>query len=291
MNFKKYVFQAMTFSMLISNITFAQSAAQSATQSTTQSTMGTSTVQIKPPVKADDKPLSVSLGLEMSESILKEENAPKENSVSMLIAPVYKINDTFKASAKVILNQDNFGQHETTASDVTLGLGIKGYKINESLKTTHSLGTIAPLSQNSVIRDRLKSQLSVSNGIAFSGNYFDLTYKLSLARNFHEYTQNAVGSANIEYRVSQLLDLKIPVTENFYLTSQGTYRIGSTYQGFNRYSFIFDADMNYDITQKLAANIGTSNDGSALKSNGTDSNISAYNENTSVVRAGISYEY
>jgi hypothetical protein len=253
---------------------------------------GTSTVQIKQPEATETKALSIALGLELAEKIVKEESSPKENTLSLLIAPAYKINDTFTAAGKIVINQDNYAQHETTASDATLALSIKGFKINEQFKSVHKVTTLIPVAETTVKRDRLQSSLALSNGISYSGVYFDMAYGLSVSRNFHQFTQNAEGSANIQYRVAQTIDLKVPLfIEKFYATATGTYRYGRTYGGFERYGFIFDADLNYDFKDNLSANVGTSNDGSALKSNGVDSNIALYDENNSVVSAGVSYQY
>lgn len=236
-------------------------------------------------------PFAINLGLEMAEKIQKDEFTPKENSLTMTIEPIYRFNETFVGSARIAINQDNFGQHETTASDGTLTLGINGYDFSPEFKTVHSLGTIVPVSQKTVETDRLQGSLSTSNGIAYSGLYFNLTYRLGFVRSFHEFTQNAIGAPNIQYRISHVLDLKIPVTEKFILSAVGVYRNGYTYQGFQRFGFIFDADVIYSFNQYLTANIGTSTDGNALKSNGVDSNISLFDENTGSYRLGLTYTY
>lgn len=253
--------------------------------------VGTNTTQVIPD-KKEEKPLTISLGIEMGEKVSKDELSPKENTVGILIAPSYKFNETFTASGKITINQDNYAQHDTTASDATMSLAITGFKLSEQFKTTHSIGTIIPVSDKSVKTDRLQGSISATNGISYSGEYFDLSYKLGLTRFFHEFKQNATGSPNIQYRLSQLVELKAPIfTEKLYATTSLAYRMARTYRDFERYGFIYDADLNYDFTDKLAANIGTTNDGSALKSNGVDSNIQAYNEDTSVYRLGITYTY
>ncbi len=236
-------------------------------------------------------PFAINLGLEMAEKIQKDEFTPKENSLTMTIEPIYRFNETFVGSARIAINQDNFGQHETTASDGTISLGIKGYDFNPEFKTVHAVSTVVPVAEKTVKTDRLKGSLSTSNGIAYTGLHFNLTYKLGLVRFFHEFTQNADGSPNLQYRVSHLLDLKVPITEKWSIGTVGTYRNGFTYKGFERYSFIFDADLSYEVNQYLAMNIGTSTDGNALKSNGVDSNIKVFDENTGSYRFGLSYTY
>lgn len=236
-------------------------------------------------------PLAINLGLEMAEKVQKDENTPKENSLSLTIEPMYQLTSLLTASGKVVINQDNFGQHETTASDGTVSMAIKGYEISSELKTLHTVSSIIPVSDKSVKTDRLKGSISLSNGLSFSGPYFNLTYKLGLVRFFHEFTQNAEGSPNIEYRVSHLLDLTVPITSKFYINTVGAYRLGWTYGGYQRFGYIYSGDLNYDFASKMTANLGISTDGSAVKSNGVDSNITVFNENTSSYRIGISYVY
>ena len=71
----------------------------------------------------------------------------------------------------------------------------------------------------------------------------------------------------------------------------GLYRTSFTYDKDQNYSFAIDSDLNYDLSSKLAANLGVSNEGSALKDNGADSNINIYDGKSSVFRAGITYTY
>jgi hypothetical protein len=265
--------------------------AASAQTSTSNSPAGTSTVEIGTQAPQETKPFSIATYLEMSEKIAKEEVSSKENSVALQIAPAYKWNDLLTSTGEIVINKDNYGQRETTTSDLKIGLSIKGFQLSEEWKTKHSLGTVAPLNRDSVERDRLKGHLSISNGIEYKNTYFTTTYSLSLSQNFHEFTQNAEGSPNIQRRISQSLGLTVPVLEKLSLAASGLYRVSYTYNNFNRFSFGFDLDLNYDFTSNFAANIGTSNEGRALKSNGLDSNIAAYNENSSVVRAGMSYNY
>jgi hypothetical protein len=286
---KRTVLSVCTLFMMAPSVLKAQDSTVNAT-SIAPSPVGTSVTAIEENLTRKS-PFALNLALEMSEKIQKDEFTPKENSLTMTFEPIYKFSEIFVGSAKIAINQDNFGQHETTMSDGTIALGIKGYDFSPEFKTVHSLGTVVPVTEKSTETDRLQGTLSTSNGIAFSGLYFNLTYKLGLVRFFHEFTQNAEGSPNLQYRISHLLDLKIPITDQFSLSTVGAYRTGWTYKGFERFGFIFDADLNYDLNKNLAIFIGTSTDGNALKSNGVDSNITVFDENTSSYRMGISYLY
>ncbi len=286
-NLKNKMLSLITFLVLAPSLVQAQ---DSTVNATTTLPIGSNVTAIEDTL-TKKSPLAIVFGLEMAEKVQKEENSPKENSLSLSIEPLYKLTNLFTASAKIVINQDNFGQHKTTASDGTITLGIEGYDFSPEFKSVHSISTIVPVSDKSKKVDRLQSSLSFANGIVYSGPYFSLTYKIGLVRFFHEYTQNAEGSPNIQYRLSNLVDLTVPITSKFSINTVGAYRNGWTYGGFQRFGFIFSGDLNYEFNPKLTANLGISTDGSAVKSNGVDSNITVFDENTSSYRIGLAYLY
>lgn len=290
LNTNQFNTQFKAQSLIIVALLFANSSFAQSTE-TSSAAVGTSTVQITPDKKAEDKAFTLSSYIELSESIAKDEVSAKENSLALQIAPSYKWNELLTSAGEIVINKDNFGQHETTVSDLKLSLAIKGFKISDTLTTKHSLGTVVPVSEKSVKRDKLQGNISITNGIEYKNTFFTATYKLGLSQNFHEYNINAENSPNIKYRISQILDLVIPITEKFNISASGIYKIGYTYRDFNRYAFGIDLDLNYDFTPNFSSNIGTSNEGDALKANGLDSNINAYDAKSSVVRAGMTYTY
>lgn len=277
---------------LLLTVLLSASASVSHSQSSqTLSTSGTSTTQIQSQTDQGNKAFGITLGLEMSETVVKNESTPKENTLSIELVPSYQLTEYLKASAKFGLYKENFGQHQTKAKNGSLTLSLKGLKLSDSFSTAHNVAAIVPIAEETVERDRLKTGISISNGIKYVNDYVSVGYTILLGQNFHEYTQNADGKANVKNRLNQSVDITVPVVESISLSAEGIYRMGWTYGGFNRYSFGFDADINYDVTKNLSFNVGTSNEGPALKANGTDSNISLYDEDSSVFRLGVSYVY
>lgn len=272
---------------IIPQAAMAQNVAQTNSQSNSQLNSQTSVAKL-PEVQKETKPFILGLAAQYSQKNAVEETKPRENDFSLTFLPVYKINDTFTVGAKSIFTYNNYGPKDSTLSNTLISLGIKGYKFNESFVTNHSLSTTLVTNKESQEVDRLRAGFGISNGLIFTSSLIDAEYKLGLSKNIHEYNFNAEGKANIEYRISNSLEVKFPITQKFYLSSLGIYRIGYTYQKFQRYSYEWHSDLNFDATEKLSFNLGISNDGSALKANGVDSNISAFDENTSSVRAGVS---
>ncbi len=250
-----------------------------------------SVMQIQNDGISDRKGLGIIAGLEYAQKSAVDERGARDSETNLLLAPTYTINSRFALSAKGIITKQNSGPKDTTFSNTTVSLAIAGIQLNDQFKTIHAVSGVIPTSQDNQKVDRLMGGVSLKNGISFDYSIINLKYSITLAQNFHEYNFNADGEANVQYRLGQALEVAVFVTDHLYITAAGIYRNGRTYGGFDRTAFGIDADLNYDLTRNFSLNIGTSNEGSAYKSNGVDSNISAYDANTSVVRAGMSYVY
>lgn len=227
-------------------------------------------------------------GIEYSQRIAEDEQAKREEAMDITLAPGYRINELYSVGVKTILTKENTGTEETKASDTLLTLSIKGITLSPELSTVHSVFGVIPTSEKSRDRDRLQGAAGLSNGIHYANPLWDIVYRLGYSQNFHEFNLNADGSANVQQSLSHSLGVKLNVTEKFYLSSVGIYRWGKTYGNKERSSFELHGDLNYDVTGKMTLNLGTSNAGSALKANGVSSNITAFNPDRGVIRAGIS---
>lgn len=232
--------------------------------------------------------LSLDSGFEYSQRVAKDEAAKREESMDITLAPAFKLNESLKLSGRLVFSKENTGSQETQVSDTSIGLALKGYALSPQVRTLHSLSVIIPSSYKSREDDRLQSAVGISNGLHYSSPLLDVTYRLGFTELFHEYNVNAAGSANVQRSLSNSLNLVLKATEKFYISTLGVYRVGRTYGNKERSSFEVHADLNYDVMDKMTLNLGTSNAGQALKANGVTSNISAYDEDKAVIRAGIS---
>ncbi len=294
----KILAAAILGTLLSTSIGFAQEAKKQESKKVAELSMsvseqqtGSSVTEIKTDEATTPKSLSIGVGLEYSQKTAVDEKVARESDLSITFIPVYQINEIFSFGAKSIFIQENSGPKNSKLSNTSLTLGIKGIQLSEEVKTVHSLGGAIPTSEDSQKRDRYKGGFSVVNGLSFESALVKLKYALSLSRNIHEYTFNAEGTANIEYRLGHSLEGILQLTDLLSLSTVGVYRLGRTYGGFERTSFELHGDINLDVAPGLTLNVGASNDGDALKSNGVDSNISAFNPNTASVRAGVSYAY
>lgn len=261
------------------------------TTATTNALPVMTTTTTTPESASTAKKLTLVLGMEYSQPLAKDEKSDLENSMDLVFAPSYKLNDRFTLVGKVALSKQLYGVQDTLVSDTELGLSIKGAKINERWSTLHSIAGVLPTSEKSQQVNKLKGAVAVNNGIAFSKNILTVKYVLGLSRSVHEYEQNINGEFMNEYGIKNTLDVKIQATDKLTASLVGIYRTAITYVNTPRYAFELHGDLGYDFTQQLSASVGLSNDGNALAANGIDSNISLYNEDTSYWRAGLSYVY
>lgn len=276
-------FSSVSFSQESSSAKLPESAGSSGTTQT-------SAMQIQPE-DAEKKSFNMEAGVEYSKKVEADQVGERESSTDYSLVLGYKLSDLATLSAKGVLSQDNTGPRDTSFSNTTITLGIKGKVLNDELKTVHSLVGIIPTNNDSIERDRLKGAVGISNGLAFENPYVKVKYLLGLTKNMHEFNFNREGKANVEYSLTNTLDVVVPIGEKYAVNVTGIFKNGRTYGGFSRSSFIFNAVAGYDLSKNLNIYAGTANEAGALKANGTDSNLSAYDEKTSVWLGGLTYAY
>lgn len=242
-----------------------------------------------PQVEQTAKSFSLTVGAERASRTVSDGSAGSKMETSLLLSPRYQLTENLSILSKTFFTQEEYGPRNSSLSDTQINLTLKGAKINEELSTSYSLNGFAPTNEQN--RKGTSFQGAGSLGVKLSGAYTfaDLSYTVSYRRNVHEFTVSAAGSPNIRDVVGQTVTADIPLSEKFSLSFAGIYRSSWTYQNSYRQGFSLDADLNFEAVKNLSFNVGTSNEGSALKANGKDSNISFYDEKSSVIRAGVTY--
>jgi len=228
-------------------------------------------------------------GLEHSQNVSVDELSRRSSSLDLGFGLMFKVNDNSSLFYKSALSRSNTPPNDTEMSDSIIGLSIKGYEITEQFRTSHALLSIIPTSEKSQKENRLFAGVGMSNGLSYSTDFITTSYSLSVARNFHEYDFNADGLANIQYSLGHKVELSIAFAEKWSFVNSGTYKTAWTYANKQRFAFEYHSDLVFDASDKMSLNLGTSNVGNALKANGQDSNIKVYDENTSILRAGLNF--
>lgn len=236
------------------------------------------------------KAFSMVLGLERGSNLAAEGSALDKTTTTLLLNPKLNLSQSLSLSARTFVErQENGSANNTEASDTQISLALKGQKWGESLQPTYSMNGFAPTSDSNHKETRFQGAAGAGFKIAGSYTFADAFYSVSYRRNFHEYTVSASGTSNIRETVAQAAGLDIPLSQKWSISLAGGYRNAWTYQNSSRQSFSTDADINFEAVKDLTFNIGASNEGSALKANGKDSNISFYDDKSSVIRLGVSY--
>lgn len=232
--------------------------------------------------------------LSRTTSLQREGDVSRVAENSLLLSPSFKLNDSLKLAALGILTQEETGERNTTFSNLQLGLSYKAIPFNENLSVTPVVTAFLPTDTVNNKNDKFQGGLGVSGRFSIDPKWkYPMTalYTLGVAKNVHEYTLNAFGSPNIEYKMANALTLNLPIAYGFSADLTGAYTSAWTYRGYVHTRFDLIERITYEATAKWSMYVSHSNGGSAVKANGRDSNIDLYDENTSVISAGTSYVF
>jgi len=156
-----------------------------------------------------------------------------------------------------------------------------------------SISTVIPMTKRSKDRDQLQGVLSggISFGIKPDGIYksdgvWTVILGLTAGRSFHTYEENINGTVMNKYSSNQSMDISYDIAD-FSFSVSYLHRSRWTYQGNIRESFVLGQEIGYALSDNFSVNAGHSNEGSAIKANGYESNLDLVDENESSVYMGI----
>lgn len=234
---------------------------------------------------------SIPLTIEAAETLHTNDDYAKKSGISIEIKPIYKINKELKLTSILSASKEYTGEQRSELDNWSSGLT---YSRLLSSRTVGLLNTTAFFPTDNKLREETTYQGSASIGAGFNFQRMvfgsELLTMLSYKLNFYEFSQDFEGRFNIRESATALLGFSVPLWSEK-VSFESTFRYGSawSFAGTQSYKFVFDAGFTYAPTEKLSFSIGTNNEGNALKSNGTDSNIELYNAESSAVRMGFTY--
>jgi hypothetical protein len=251
----------------------AQAAGQSATN-----TVNTTT-QLKP------SRLSIPLSLESAGTLHQQDAYEKQDGLSISISPSYKISNSLTAISELSAYKDLKGDQPSGLGIWLAGLS-RSQKLQKNLNWTQ--GLIALLPTDSKLREdtSYNGSLLASTGLVFSELFFEssASIKLTYKRNLHEYSQTNTGKANIRESLGGSL------TEKLNFMSVLGYTTAFSYINNQSFSFMTSIGLSYQAQKKTSLHLAVSNEGNALKPNGTDSNIEFFNNQSSILKFGLTYD-
>lgn len=236
------------------------------------------------------KAWNLPLILETSSTMHSSDSYERQAMTSLTLAPSYKISDSLKVFGSTLIYKEETGVGDSGFDNTRVGLALSSI-LSKQMMWSNTLSVVAPT--NKALRDETSYQgaARVATGLSLSKLPMDsvLTYNISYTRNFHEYDMTASGAFNVRETVAQTLEYSLPVVSKLSLLTSFSYSYGLTYEDDSRSKFYVGADLSWAFNKALSMSVGTSNEGNALKPNGSDSNIEFYNDTSSVVKMGLVY--
>lgn len=243
-----------------------------------------------PPVESASI-VSGKFSLENSQNLYNDVN--KINSTELTLWPTFKLGES-SLSILVSISQDHQGVQNSTLSNTAVTWTLPSVKdLAGGLKWAPSLSATLPTDREAYKNNRLQGGLAVISTLGKSKETssipLDMAWSIRLGRNIHEFNLSAEGEPLVEYSLRNRLSFEYYFTDAVTVSLLSDYLLGRTYGGVIRPKFANALDLNLEVIKNWVVNMGVSTDGDALKYNGTDSNIELFNENTSVLRLGITY--
>lgn len=239
--------------------------------------------------RPEKSPFRVVISVSGSSNLYRQSSPDHEASTELFMSPSYSFTDKTSISLKSIVTKEMTQAKNTTLSHTTVALKTKGPLLFAGISSSGQMSGVLPTDEEARLSDRFQGGLGLGGTLRWVWKKLASTYSLSGTRNFHEYTVNSGGSPNIQYGLSQGLGFEIEINPQWAFSTSGFYRQAWTYKNFERHSYGFEAEMSYGMSKAWSLSAGFSNTGPAFKANGTESNIKVFDENTSVIRAGVTF--
>jgi hypothetical protein len=254
---------------------------------------GTSISQI--PIESEVK-TKKKLGFEVSvksQSSLESPSDPNhEAESSVWLSPNYQITPDLKASALLVYFRDHQNAAEPNRIS-NLKLVLSGFKarLSKTLALTPAIAGRLPTNREARSDDTFQGSVGIEPKLSFESGAWLANYRLAIVRNIHELTLDRNGEANLQYTVSNLLNLGYKISKRVSILVSGEAIVGRTYRDFERNKFEIYEEINFAVSDALSFDLGHSNSGSALKPNLRDSNVAVYSDQSSVIYGSINYVY
>lgn len=268
--------------LLSSSVSFAAPPAKNVTRTNRKSV---TSVQAPAP-----KSWSIPITVETASTLHTNNSYEREALTALAIAPSVKLTKNISLSTAMTVYQEQTGAGNSGIDNTPIGLSYR-LALTPHASWTNSVAVILPTDRKLHEETTYQGAGKVGTNVAFSNLFFDstLSYGVSLTRNVHELQQNSSGGFNVRENVTQGLNHSLPLGRDWSFDTSFVYTYGWTYLDDSRSKFYAGVNLNWNFLKEWTASVGTSNEGNALKPNGSDSNIEFYNDNSSVVKFSLTY--
>lgn len=274
--------------LLSSSLSFAASARKTTTASANR--LVRKTVAPMPTQTPAPKSWSIPITYETSSTLHAADTYEREAVSALAITPSVKLSPNTKLGTNVTIYKEHTGAGNTSFDNTPISLSYR-MALTPTIAWTNMAAVILPT--NRQLQDETTYQGAARVGTTFSFDELFLgssfSYAVSLTRNVHELQQSNTGGFNMRETVNQALNHSLPLGRDWSFDTSFAYTYGWTYLDDSRSKFYAGVNLNWNFSKDWTASVGTSNEGNALKPNGSDSNIEFYNDNSSVVKFSLTY--
>lgn len=247
-------------------------------------------VRLKAPAIIE-KPLSFDLNLAVTSNLKNTTDADYEALTSLTLSTVYKLTSSIRMGVIIGVEQKLYGEQDSALTNTEVNLKPAPLDLAERLTMNFSFVGVLPTNASDRSEKTLRGATGASIGLkqqyAIAAKDSSVQYIFSGLKNYHEFDRTNNDEANLDYRFRHMLIMTQDLfgTTSFQLL--GLYQFGYTYQNAMKTSFQIEEKINFTIDPSFLIYISHANGGDALKANGIDNNIKAYDKSTSTYTTGL----
>lgn len=254
------------------------------------------------PAEEKNSKFSIAAQLSQSRNMVDYQDGSRVDTTEVVILPSYSTPiGTF--SSKIVYDENNKDNEDTTNGFADTLLTYTYPAIDWAWKSPYVLflspafTLVAPTSNISIKQNQLNGAgiFAVALGIrpdqiVPTEHSWIFALALTAGQNFYSYQEDINGKVLNQYASNQTLSLGYSFM-NWTLTIDLVNRSRWTFKNSIRESFISNQELAYAINDNLSFSMGHTNEASAQKANGIDSNLNFIDEKTSTVFATIGVSY
>lgn len=239
------------------------------------------------PVQVEKKPkFQYTALLDYSSNLHKRGTAKHADSSTLTLIPRWNLSNGQGVSLLGEFTKEYQDEERFDMQTASIIYNLKPAEFTY-LKLPMSVRANLPVSEE--LKDRQGLKVGVAADITPTLNTdaigwlgWSLSARTRLTRNFHDFTVATSGQSNMEYSLSERIDIGYDITDKWGVSLVAIYAISRTYKGNEKESFSLAQEISYAINKAATVGIGHTNEGGLLEANG-DSNVRAFDENSSEV--------
>ncbi len=246
-----------------------------------QATSGTSIKGVLPAVTLPRTPAKAGVDLTATYTASAKETSDRDrvSSLDFELAPWVAVGRNYKADGYVSVAKDLNGYLESKVTDARLGFFHNPIPLSKVWQYRPKVTVFLPVDSEKRDVNSFRTAVSMGNRFLFERGNLTGFWQTSFGKNFYQYTTTGAGDSNPSFSVSNSLKANLSFGK-FYLEVTPAASTRWTYEGTPSTTF----DIAEEIGMGLGAwtiGLGHTNSDSLYQANGSDSNFTFFNGNTS----------